>query len=198
MDTFKAVLKNLGTVGSVCGVLMLANALFAPSATAQTANDLNESDRTARLRALQLSVINRETSPDSLSQPSSMSGQNAPVDSVDSGYPLPEDRSVAIATAVPVDNQLSIMLVNDTGAVVTYEVVGDTTRRELMGGESAMLQSIPLPATITAIREDEGLLDVTANASEAGMLEISLMQAPALDDTQGVVRIQEDGQVFVN
>ena len=112
--------------------------------------------------------------------------------------PLPEDRSDAIAMVSPVDSQLAISLVNDTGTTVTYELVGDTQRRMLMMGESAMLQGVSLPATITVTREDNGLLDIIASSSEAGMLEVSLMPEASLDDTQGVIRIQEDGQVFVN
>lgn len=112
--------------------------------------------------------------------------------------PLPADRSDAIAIVSPVDSQLAISLMNDTGATVTYEVIGDTQRRTLMMGESAMLQGIPLPATIIVVRQDSGLLDISASSSEAGMLEISLMREASLDDTQGVIRVQEDGQVFVN
>ncbi|MBE9076083.1 hypothetical protein IQ241_02035 [Romeria aff. gracilis LEGE 07310] len=67
-----------------------------------------------------------------------------------------------------------------------------------MADESIMLQGIPLPATITVTRQDEGLLDVAAESTQAGMLEISLTPEPALDDTQGVIRIREDGQVFTN
>ncbi len=67
-----------------------------------------------------------------------------------------------------------------------------------MMGESAMLQGIALPTTITIVRPDNGLLDISASSSEAGMLEISLMPEASLDNTQGVIRIREDGQVFVN
>jgi len=112
--------------------------------------------------------------------------------------PLPEEVSEAIAIASPINNQLNISLMNNTGTVVTYEVVGDTTRRELMPDESAMLQEIPLPSTITLVRQDDGLLDVAAMDTEEGMLQLSLSAEGALDDTQGVVRIQSDGQVFVN
>lgn len=112
--------------------------------------------------------------------------------------PLPADRSDVIAFASPIDSQLAISLMNDTGATVTYEVVGDTQRRTLMMGESAMLQDIALPTTITVVRPDNGLLNISASSSEAGMLEISITPEASLDDTQGVIRMQEDGQVFVN
>ena len=96
------------------------------------------------------------------------------------------------------DGQLSVNLMNNTGASVTYEVIGDTPRRTLEAEESAMLQGIPLPATITIVRQDEGLVSIVAQDSEDGTLSLSLAPDPTFDDTQGVIRIQEDGQVFVN
>ncbi len=49
------------------------------------------------------------------------------------------------------------------------------------------------------VRQDEGLLDVIpVSASEPGMLDVTLNEASNLDDNQGVLRIQEDGQVFLN
>lgn len=115
-----------------------------------------------------------------------------------SGIPLPESRDQVVEIASPTDNQLSISLMNNTGALVTYEVVGDTQVRELMPNESAMLQDLPLPKTITLVRPDAGLLDITAESMEDGMLQISLSAETTLDSTQGVIRIQPDGQVFVN
>lgn len=115
-----------------------------------------------------------------------------------SGVPLPESRDQAVAIASPTNNQLSISLINNTGALVTYEVVGDTQVRELMPNESAMLQNLPLPKTITLVRPDAGLLDIAAEGMEDGMLQISLSAETTLDSTQGVIRIQPDGQVFVN
>ncbi len=200
----KSVLKKVGFASSLCSALMLASVPLIRSAAAQTIDGSaidgsGAGDRATRLRALQSTVLDRAAVPSGQYQPSVLPDQTVPISPIESSAPpLPEDRSVAIATAIPVNNQLSIRLVNDTGTTVTYEVLGETTKRELMGGESAMLQGISLPATITTVRPDNGLIDVTADASEAGMLEISLMQEPTLDDTQGVIRIQSDGQVFVN
>ena len=112
--------------------------------------------------------------------------------------PLPEERSDAVAVVQPMDGQVSIMLKNNTNAVMTYEVVGQTGRRFLDGRTEVSLQNIPLPATITVVRQDEGLVKIAPMSPESGMLEIMLDEDTAFNDTQGVLRIQEDGQVFIN
>ena len=114
--------------------------------------------------------------------------------------PSPENRSQAIATVMPTDGMVEVQLMNNTNAVITYEVVGQTQRRYLQGGEETVLRGIPTPATITLVRQDEGLLEVKAMAAsdQEGLLEVSLDEDQNLDDTQGVLRIQEDGQVFLN
>lgn len=219
---FNAVLRKLSVTGAVCGGFWMAISPLAKPAVAQTSGDncpdifyrepftsrvsapdgcppteyqqllrgtergdlgVGDSDQADTLEELQT------TSPAVVTPGSAVTSASPP---------LPEDRSDAIAIVSPVDSQLAISLMNDTGATITYEVVGDTQRRTLMMGESAMLQGIPLPATITVVRPDNGLLDISASSSEVGMLEISLMPEASLDNTQGVIRIREDGQVFVN
>ncbi len=200
-----SVIKKLIASGLACGGLMLVSASLARPAYAQ----LSESDRVSRLRALQSSVLNRPTgAAGSLGETGS--GQVGDVEAIPaepsaepstvspSSPPLPEAGMEAIATVTPINNQLSVSIINNTGTAVTYEVVGDTSRRTLLLNEFAMLRDIPLPTTITVVRQDEGLVDVVATSSEDGMLEISLEPEASLDDTQGVIRIQSDGQVFVN
>ncbi|MBE9127960.1 MULTISPECIES: hypothetical protein [unclassified Coleofasciculus] len=113
--------------------------------------------------------------------------------------PLPENRSDAVATIMPMDNTVDVRLKNNTNAIVSFEAVGHTERRYLQGGEETVLQNLPLPTTITAVRQDEGLLQMMPmSADEEGLLEVSLEEETRLDDNQGVLRIQPDGQVFVN
>lgn len=218
--TFETVAKRIGFVGFVCSGLMLGSAAVSqgaaaqgiddqpnsveelqpvpPNATDDQPNSVEElrpapaSDRVSRLRRLQSTVINRETNLSPLAQPGIVEDSGIS----ESTPPLPEQRE-AITVALPVNEQLSVDLMNDTGALLTYEVVGDTARRELMAGESAMLQGISLPATITLVRQDEGLIEVMTDVSEEGVLKVMISPDASLDDTQGVLRIQEDGQVFV-
>jgi hypothetical protein len=112
--------------------------------------------------------------------------------------PLPEQRSQAIARVMPMDGRVDVRLKNTTNALITYEAIGHTQRRTLQGGEEIVLRNLPTPVTVTMVRQDNGLLDVIPTSTQKGLLEVSLNESKDLDDTQGVVRIQKDGQVFLN
>lgn len=113
--------------------------------------------------------------------------------------PLPETRSEPIATVIPMDGMVSVKVKNNTNAIVSYEAVGHTQRRFLPGGEATVLQNLPTPVTITMVRQDSGLIEVIpVQTSDAGMLEVSLQEKTTLDSDQGALRIQADGQVFLN
>jgi uncharacterized protein YsxB (DUF464 family) len=113
--------------------------------------------------------------------------------------PLPEERAPVVANVMPMNGMVSVKLKNNTNAIVSYEAVGHTQRRFLPGGEEVVLQNLPTPVTITMVRQDEGLLEVMpVSASEQGLLEVGLDEETTLDSNQGVLRIQRDGQVFLN
>jgi hypothetical protein len=113
--------------------------------------------------------------------------------------PLPEVRSNAIATVTLMDGKVDVKLKNNTNAFVSYQALGHTGRRFLIAGEEIVLQNLPTPVTITTVRQDKGLLDVIpVSNSQPGMLEISLNESSNLDDNLGALRIQRDGQVFLN
>ena len=104
-----------------------------------------------------------------------------------------------MAVVMPMDGQVNVTLKNNTNALITYEAIGHTQRRYLQSKEETTLQGLPLPLTLTMVRQDDGFIKVTPVSTESGMLEISLDEAQKpLDNKQGAVRIQEDGKVFVN
>lgn len=113
--------------------------------------------------------------------------------------PQPEICSDAVARITPTNGTVDVRLKNNTNAVVSYQAIGHTDRRYMLGGEEIMLQNLPTPITITAVRQDEGLLQIMPiSVDETGHLEVSFEEETTLDSNQGVLRIQEDGQVFVN
>ncbi|MDJ0735673.1 MAG: hypothetical protein QNJ47_16700 [Nostocaceae cyanobacterium] len=113
--------------------------------------------------------------------------------------PVPEYRSNAIATVEPILGTVDVKLKNDTNTPISYQAIEHTQTRYLSAGEEVLLQDIPTPATITMVREDGGLLKVTpASNSDKDRLTISLDESVKFDDNQGVLRIQKDGQVFLN
>ncbi|HCF26032.1 MAG TPA: hypothetical protein DEV81_02140 [Cyanobacteria bacterium UBA11049] len=112
--------------------------------------------------------------------------------------PLPENRANAIATVMPMDGNVNVRLKNNTNALITYEAIGYTRRRFLPAGQEVVLRNLPVPVTITTVRQDKGLVDVTPVSSQKGLLEVSLNESKNLDDNAGALRIQTDGQVFLN
>jgi len=114
--------------------------------------------------------------------------------------PLPENRADAVAMVALTSGLFDVRLTNNTNTLVTYEVIGHTQRRYLQEGEEVLLQELPAPATITFVRQDDGFVEVLPVASsELGLLTVELDEdASPLDSNQGVLRIQADGQVFLN
>lgn len=112
--------------------------------------------------------------------------------------PLPESRANAIATVMPMAGSVDVRLKNNTNALVTYEAIGQTRRRSLPGGEEVVLRNLPVPVTITTVRQDNSLVNVVSVSSQERLLEVSLNESKDLDDNAGALRIQKDGQVFLN
>lgn len=114
--------------------------------------------------------------------------------------PLPENRSQAVAKVMPMNGAVSVKLKNNTNAIVAYEAVGYTQRRVLAGGQEIVLRNLPVPVTVTFVRQDNGFVEaLPISVSTSKVLEVELNEdASPLDSNQGVLRIQKDGQVFLN
>lgn len=113
--------------------------------------------------------------------------------------PLPESLEAPIATINSMDETVDVELQNNTNARIAYQAIGYTEQRTISGGETVVLQDLPTPVTITMFREDSGLLQIMPMSSaEPGSLSISLGESTDIDSNQGALRIQSDGQVFLN
>lgn len=140
-------------------------------------------------------LIEREDLPASQYETPMPSGRAMPVQP-----PLPQEQADAITNIALAGGKFDVMLMNNTNTLVSYEVIGHTQRRYLQGGEQVMLQGIPAPATIAMTRPDNGFVDITpVSGSAAGVLTISLDEDESpRDQSQGVLSIEPDGQVFLN
>jgi len=112
--------------------------------------------------------------------------------------PLPEERQAPTAMVMLMDGRVNIRLVNETGANISYQVIGDTNQRSLQGKSDVMLRDLSTPASVTFRREDGGLISVTTQASEKGMLEARFTETTDLDMDRNTMRIQETGAVYLN
>lgn len=109
---------------------------------------------------------------------------------------------VVVAPKEGEDRTIDVMLVNNTNAAIDYQAIGHTENRTLEGGEKYMMEDLPLPVVIRSARQDDGFIKILplTNPEKNGMLEVTLNEDPEFydDDNLGVVRIEEDGGVFVN
>ncbi len=113
--------------------------------------------------------------------------------------PLPDTISQPVAYINPTqEGQVDIMLDNDTETLVSYQILGHTGERWLRGGDEVVLRNLPTPVTVTMVREDNGLLQFMTTGSDSDYLHVTLDEDPTLDDVQGVLRVQPDGEVFMN
>ncbi|MEA5582321.1 hypothetical protein VB620_13335 [Nodularia harveyana UHCC-0300] len=113
--------------------------------------------------------------------------------------PFPEEQQPPSTQIALANGRVNIRLVNDSGAEVIYEIIGDTRARSLPGKSNTMLRNLNAPITMTFFREDGGLIQVTLpDSAEAGMMEVRLNTTTEMQEDKSTVRIQEDGKVFLN
>jgi hypothetical protein len=99
----------------------------------------------------------------------------------------------------PVNGKVNIQFINETGAVIEYQVVGDTTPRTLAGDAKIMLKDLPVSTSLTFRRQDSGLLRVQFRADDpTGTLVVNVSATTdfALDRT--TLYIDQQGMIFFN
>ncbi|TFI54026.1 hypothetical protein BLD44_013640 [Mastigocladus laminosus UU774] len=113
--------------------------------------------------------------------------------------PLPESRQSPIATITPTAGKVSVKLQNNMNTSISYQAIGYTQPRILSGREEIVLQNLPTPVTITMVREDGGFINaIPTSTSEDGTLTVSLDETANFSNSKSALRIQSNGQVFLN
>ncbi len=113
--------------------------------------------------------------------------------------PSPQQQQAAVAMVMPIDGRVSVRLVNETNAPISYQAVGDTAPRTLQGKSSVMLQGLHIPATVTFHRKDNGLLMVRPQgSSQQGKLQLTLKETTDQGMDRSALRIEQNGAVFLN
>ncbi|MBA3921571.1 MAG: hypothetical protein H0X31_07670 [Nostocaceae cyanobacterium] len=135
-------------------------------------------------------------------QPNQNMGSASPSQSYPMSFPqqyavLPPPLPKVVATVVPQNGKVNVRLVNQTGAVITYQVIGNTKPRSLPGKSYVMLQGLPTPVNVTFRRQDGGLLRATP-VPQAGMLDVSLDATRDLGTDKSTMSIQPNGNVSFN
>ncbi|MBW3586222.1 MAG: hypothetical protein KY448_10390 [Cyanobacteria bacterium 0813] len=108
-------------------------------------------------------------------------------------FPMPS------ALVTPGEGMIVIKLVNNTNAVINYQIVGVTQQRTLGEQSEILLKTLQVPITLTYQRPDGGLLLVRPQATAMpGMLQVSFGATTELGVDTKSLQIQEDGRVFLN
>ncbi|NJR39974.1 MAG: hypothetical protein HC781_15565 [Leptolyngbyaceae cyanobacterium CSU_1_4] len=99
----------------------------------------------------------------------------------------------------PIEGKVNIRFINETGAVIEYQVVGDTEYRTLAGDGEMILRSLPVATSLTFRRTDSGLLRVQFRADDPPgtiVVRVSATNDFALDRT--TLYIDQQGMIFFN
>jgi hypothetical protein len=112
--------------------------------------------------------------------------------------PFPAQQQPIAATITPNKSRVSIRLVNDSNAPISYQAIGDTALRTLPGRSFITLQGLKVPTTLTFFRQDRGLLMATPKLIPEGMLELRLRETTNFTMDNTALRIEANGNVFLN
>ncbi len=106
-------------------------------------------------------------------------------------FPLPSARVASV------DGLVTLRLVNNTNAVIQYQVVGGT-RERVLGQQSTVELQVTPPSSVTYQRQDNGLLLVFPKATKQGVLEVRFEPTNDLNLDTKSLNINESGSVFLN
>ncbi len=210
MDKHYQNLRKAGLLGAVCGSLFIGwQAIAAPTSSSlipQRAADKLLSQANPHPSIFNEPPYNRSTSQTEPSiaptmQPTPGPGtapSTTPPGSV-LQPPLPSQLQAPSAIITPNNGIVNVTLMNQTGASINYQVIGDTNQRSLPGKSNVVLQGLKTPVTLTFRRQDGGLLKVSPQAaSEPGMLSVTFTQTTDFGTDRNSMRIQRNGSVFLN
>ena len=99
----------------------------------------------------------------------------------------------------PIKDQISIKLVNDINAPVSYQAIEGTEPRILPPLSEITLQGLKAPVNLTFYRDDGGLIQaIPDETSMSQMLELTFKETESLAADDLTLRIDQDGNVSIN
>ncbi|MBE9228012.1 hypothetical protein IQ264_21550 [Phormidium sp. LEGE 05292] len=112
--------------------------------------------------------------------------------------PTPEQQQAATTSVSTVNGVVNLRLVNNSGADIAYQVIGDTQPRYLTGNNSVTLSSINTPTSLTFYRPDRGFLIVTPQPVSPGVLEVIFNPTSNFSLDKTTMTVQPSGAVYLN
>jgi hypothetical protein len=177
---YQKVLKSTGLFGSICGMLTGLPVMAMPQMA----------DTELRFQ-LNSSFWDCNSVPDNCFPITPVSIAQIP--------PLPEPQQPPITVISPINHKVNIKLVNETGASINYQVIGETNQRSLPGKYNMTLLDLKTPTTVTFQRQDHGLLRVIAQPSNVpGTLTVNFTKTTDFSQDKTTLNIQQNGNVYLN
>jgi hypothetical protein len=112
--------------------------------------------------------------------------------------PTPEQQQAATTSVRPINGTVNLRLINESGANITYQVIGETQPRTLLGEDQITLRSIDTPSTVTFYRPDRGLLTVRPQQVAPGVLEVRFNPTTNFNMDKTTMTVQPSGAVYLN
>ena len=105
-----------------------------------------------------------------------------------------------VTAIAPVNSKVTLRFINQTGAAIDYEVLGQTQSRTLAGRSEIALQELTLPTTFTFRRQDKGFLLVTLqeNNPAPGTLTLTVQETADFTVDRTSLYIDKAGNVFLS
>lgn len=113
--------------------------------------------------------------------------------------PLPVERQSPLRIIKPVNGFVNIKLTNETAAKIYYEVIGDTTQRQLSGKSEVILRTLKVPVNITFYRDTGDFLFIqTMFIAQEDILELIMTETNDFNLNKSSLLIEETGSLFLN
>jgi serine/threonine protein kinase len=103
-----------------------------------------------------------------------------------------------VAAVSPTGGRVDVSLVNATGTVVSYQVLGNTDERSLYADMRSNLRGLPAPANVSFYRPDRGPIVVKTRTLGPNKIEVTLRRGNGPDDDHSFLTVQESGKVILN
>jgi hypothetical protein len=124
---------------------------------------------------------------------------NSPISIAPPSLSPPQSETAPVTKIALANGKVNIKLVNKTGANLRYQVVEGMSERSLAGKSNIRLRNLNVPITLTFQREDRGMLTVTPRStSQSGELEVTFQETSNANQNRKALRIEPDGNVFLN
>ncbi|WP_143437750.1 hypothetical protein [Hydrocoleum sp. CS-953] len=188
LSNFVKTTSIISAIGSSLMIITISHAGGPPPGTKPPAtNQQEDTSEPSGNRGKPVEVEPENTEPTRRQPPTQQPETTQPPPQ----FPEPAGR------VTPVEGIITLRLINQTGAVIGYQVIGG--RHRILGESSVVeLSELPIPLTLTYQRPDGGLLLVRPQRISSRVLEVIFNPTEDFDLDTKSLNITGKGGVFLN